>query len=69
MYMHWPLYQEYVHAYSLILIKLIFWLYNVHVGTADLAVANLQTSTEKKNGESGAFSNGESLSLLLVNFR
>lgn len=67
--MHWQLYQEYVHAYSLILIKLIFLLYNVHVGTVDLAVANLQTSTEKKNDESDAFSNGESSSLLLINFR
>ena len=46
---------------NFLLIKLIFWLYNVHVGPAELAtcMANLQNGTEKKNDESGASSTGE----------
>ena len=40
-------------------IKLIFLLYNVHVGPAEIAMANLRTGTEKKNDESGASSTGE----------
>ena len=58
-----------IHACTLIVLilifseskvsKLIFWLYNVHVGPAELAMANLRTGTEKKNDESGASSTGE----------
>ena len=62
MHTHFP------DIYWVKVIKLIFWLYNVHVGTVDLAVANLHTGEDKKNDESGASSNGES-SLLLINFR